>query len=102
MNPTVTIALSDKTTVDLSYEYADHERFIDRGIPTINNAPDESLSNIVFGDEDINVTTFEANIMRANVSHNFSQRIERVILQFNLVALKKCIRIYMHLAMMEL
>ena len=73
MNPTVTIALSDKTTVDLSYEYADHERFIDRGIPTINNAPDESLSNIVFGDEDINVTTLEANIMRANVSHKFSE-----------------------------
>tara|TARA_A100001234_G_scaffold150552_1_gene132544 strand:+ start:4963 stop:7023 length:2061 start_codon:yes stop_codon:yes gene_type:complete len=73
MNPTVTVALSDKTTVDLSYEYADHERFIDRGIPTINNAPDESLSNIVFGDPDINTTTLEANIMRANVSHRFSE-----------------------------
>ena len=73
MNPTVTVALSDATTLDLSYEYADHERFIDRGIPTINNAPDESLSNIVFGDEDINVTTLEANIMRANVSHKFSE-----------------------------
>ena len=73
MNPTVTVALSDATTIDLSYEYADHERFIDRGIPTINNAPDESLSNIVFGDEDINVTTLEANIMRANVSHKFSE-----------------------------
>ena len=73
MNPTVTVALSDKTTVELSYEYADHERFIDRGIPTINNAPDESLSNIVFGDPDINVTTLEANIMRANVSHKFSE-----------------------------
>ena len=73
MNPTVTVALSDKTTVDLSYEYADHERFIDRGIPTINNAPDESLSNIVFGDPHINVTTLEANIMRANVSHRFSE-----------------------------
>jgi len=73
MNPTVTVALSDATTLDLSYEYADHERFIDRGIPTINNAPDESLSNIVFGDEDINVTTLEASIMRANVSHKFSE-----------------------------
>ncbi len=73
MNPTVTVALSDATTIDLSYEYADHERFIDRGIPTINNAPDESLSNIVFGDEDINVTTLEASIMRANVSHKFSE-----------------------------
>ena len=73
MNPTATVALSDKTTVELSYEYADHERFIDRGIPTINNAPDESLSNIVFGDPDINTTTLEANIMRANVSHKFSE-----------------------------
>ena len=73
MNPTVTVAVSDKTMVELSYEYADHERFIDRGIPTINNAPDESLSNIVFGDPDINVTTLEANIMRANVSHKFSE-----------------------------
>ena len=72
-NPTATVALSDKTTVELSYEYADHERFIDRGIPTINNAPDESLSNIVFGDPDINTTTLEANIMRANVSHKFSE-----------------------------
>ena len=73
MNPTLTVVLSDKTTVDLSYEYADHERFIDRGIPTINNSPDESLSNIVFGDPEVNVTTLEANIMRANVSHKFSE-----------------------------
>ena len=73
MNPTVTVALNENTTVELSYEYADHERFIDRGIPTINNMPDESLSNIVFGDPDINVTTLEANIMRANVSHKFSE-----------------------------
>ena len=73
MNPTLTVVLSDKTTVDLSYEYADHERFIDRGIPTINNSPDESLSNIVFGDPEVNVTTLEANIIRANVSHKFSE-----------------------------
>ena len=30
-NPTLRIKMSDQTTVDLSYEYADHERFIDRG-----------------------------------------------------------------------
>ena len=33
-NPTVRIQMSDATTLDLSYEYVDHERFIDRGIPT--------------------------------------------------------------------
>ena len=35
-NPTMKVQLSPETTLDLSYEYADHERFIDRGIPTEN------------------------------------------------------------------
>ena len=32
-NPTLRVELSENTTLDLSYEYADHERMIDRGIP---------------------------------------------------------------------
>ncbi|MEM7459216.1 MAG: TonB-dependent receptor plug domain-containing protein, partial [Pseudomonadota bacterium] len=34
INPTAKIELSPDTTLDLSYEYINHERFIDRGIPT--------------------------------------------------------------------
>ena len=71
-NPTMRIQMSDQTTVDLSYEYADHERFIDRGIPTENGRPVESLENITFGTSDINLTTLEAHILRANISHDFS------------------------------
>ena len=71
-NPTMRIQMSDQTTVDLSYEYADHERFIDRGIPTENGRPVESLEKITFGTSDINLTTLEAHILRANVSHEFS------------------------------
>ncbi len=71
-NPTMTIKLSPETTVFLSYEYADHERFIDRGIPTINGSPDESLSDIVFGNSSANVQTLEATIMRAQVEHTIS------------------------------
>ena len=33
-NPTLRVQLSPQTTLDLSYEHADHERFIDRGVPT--------------------------------------------------------------------
>ena len=33
INPTMKIQLSDRTTLDVSYEHADHERYIDRGIP---------------------------------------------------------------------
>ena len=71
-NPTMTLKVSPETTVFLSYEYADHERFIDRGIPTINGSPDESLSDIVFGNSSANVQTLEATIMRAQVEHILS------------------------------
>ena len=56
----------------LSYEYADHERFIDRGIPTLDGSPDESLSDIVFGNSSANLQTLEATIMRAQVEHMLS------------------------------
>ena len=72
INPTMKFVMSDDTTLDLSYEYIDHERFIDRGVPTINGAPDESLIDIVFGTPEINTTTVEATIFRGTLSHVFS------------------------------
>ena len=71
-NPTVKIQMSDKTTLDLSYEYADHERLIDRGIPTANGKPVEALKDVVFGTSDINVTTLEADIFRGILTTDFS------------------------------
>ena len=68
INPTMKIALNANTTLDLSYEYADHERFIDRGIPAINGRLDESLADIVFGDSNSNIQTLEASIMRAQLT----------------------------------
>ena len=49
----------------------DHERFIDRGIPTANNVPVKNYAEIVFGDKDNNVHTVEASVFRA-MSHVFS------------------------------
>ena len=72
INPTMKFVMSDDTTLDLSYEHVDHERFIDRGVPTINGAPDESLIDIVFGTPEINTTTVEATIFRGTLSHVFS------------------------------
>jgi catecholate siderophore receptor len=72
INPTYTRKLSDKTTIDLSYEFIDHERFIDRGIPTINGRPDRSLEDVVFGGADVNTTTVEASIFRGNLTHEIS------------------------------
>ena len=73
INPTMKIKVSDRTTIDLSYEHADHERYIDRGIPTENGEPVERFSKITFGDsKGDNLTTLEADIFRAIVSTNFS------------------------------
>ena len=73
INPTVSIALDADTDLDLSYEYIDHERFIDRGIPTANGEPVKAFSDIVFGDKDGNLSTLEASVLRAALSHRFSE-----------------------------
>ena len=73
-NPTYRYQLSDFTRIDLSYEYIDHERFIDRGIPTgADGRPVDRLQNIVFGDPDNNYHTVKANTFRANIEHQFSE-----------------------------
>ena len=71
-NPTLRLEISPTTTLDLSYEHADHERFIDRGVPTLNGEPVEAFEEIVFGDTDTNLQTLRADIYRANLSHEFS------------------------------
>ena len=71
-NPTMRVELSDNTTLDLSYEYADHERMIDRGIPTANGKPVEALKGIVFGTYDINIQTLEADIFKGSLTTNLS------------------------------
>ena len=73
INPSMKIQLSDRTTLDVSYEHADHERYIDRGIPTENGRPVERFKDIVFGDsKGDNLTTLEADIFRATLSTVFS------------------------------
>ena len=71
-NPTLRLELSPVTTLDLSYEHADHERFIDRGVPTLDGEPVEAFEEIVFGDTDTNLQTLRADIYRLNLSHEFS------------------------------
>jgi catecholate siderophore receptor len=72
INPTLSVALDADTDVILSYEYIDHERFIDRGIPTANGEPVKALSDIVFGDKNENLNTVEASVLRASLDHKFS------------------------------
>lgn len=73
INPTFKTHLGSNTVLNLSYEYVDHEQFIDRGIPTGSDGrPVEEFKKITFGDEDINLTTLKAHIVMAGVDHKFS------------------------------
>jgi catecholate siderophore receptor len=72
-NPTARFELSEDSMLDVSYEYINHERFIDRGIPTgADGRPVESLKNVVFGDPENNYHELEAHVFRVNLSHQFN------------------------------
>ena len=82
-NPTVRFALGTDTTLDLSYEYADHDRFVDRGIPTgVDGRPVEAFQDITFGDELLNFDALEAHLLRANLQHRFSDNVKGVFSAF--------------------
>lgn len=81
INPTARFQLGTETLLDLSYEFADHERFIDRGIPTDDTGtgrPVDALKDIVFGDPEYNETRLEAHIFRANLTQQFSETLKGV------------------------
>lgn len=78
INPTLSFAITPDTSVDLSYEYLDDDRVVDRGVPSRNvvNGPDvplEGFGSTFFGSPDQNNTTLQANIARAKVDHSFSE-----------------------------
>ena len=76
-NPTAKFQLTSSTTLDLSYEYADHQRFVDRGIPTgADGRPVEALEDVVFGDAELNTTELEAHLIRAKLQHVFSSSLK--------------------------
>tara|TARA_Y100001935_G_scaffold249134_1_gene247269 strand:+ start:562 stop:2658 length:2097 start_codon:yes stop_codon:yes gene_type:complete len=78
-NPTLRVEISPETTLDLSYEHANHDRFIDRGGPTMNGKPVEAFEKIVFGDKNINLQTLEADIYRGTLTHDFSDTSKGVL-----------------------
>ncbi len=76
-NPTARFQLSEDTVLDLSWEYIDHERFIDRGIPTGDDGePVEALEDIVFTDPENSYHKLEAHVFRAALQHQFTDNIK--------------------------
>ncbi len=72
VNPTAFIELTPRTTLNLSYEYVNNERFVDRGIPAgADGRPAEELADITFSDPELSTSTLEAHIGRATLTHQF-------------------------------
>ncbi|NCF76882.1 MAG: TonB-dependent siderophore receptor [Proteobacteria bacterium] len=77
LNPSAKFQLSEATTLDVSYEYLNNERFIDRGIPTgANGRPVVALQDIIFGDPTLNTTTLEASLFKGLLQHRFSDSVK--------------------------
>jgi len=77
INPTVRVELTPATTLDVSYEYNNNERFVDRGIPAgADGRPAEQLAGVTFSDSELATTTFEAHVFRAGLSHQFADNIK--------------------------
>ena len=77
VNPTARFEPGMNTTLDLSYEYIDHDRSIDRGIPTGSDGrPVKDFDEIVFGDPKQNFHELEAHTFRAALQHDFSEQLK--------------------------
>lgn len=77
INPTFKFQLGEKTTLDVSYERIDYDRFIDRGIPSDGNgSPADEFDGVFFGDPDLNESEFEADVFRALLQHQFSDTLK--------------------------
>ena len=77
VNPAARVELGPATLLDLSYEFADHDRFIDRGIPTgADGRPVERFADIVFADPRENYLDLEAHLLRATLQHQFGGRLK--------------------------
>lgn len=72
INPTFAFQLSPDTRLDFSYEFNNHDRFIDRGIPSANGFPVFGLAGTTFGDQTLNQNDFDSHTFRAIINHEFS------------------------------
>jgi catecholate siderophore receptor len=79
LNPTLAFAPGDATRIDLSYEYADDERAVDRGVPSARAGtladparPLIGFRRALFGVPGLNFTSFGAHVLRGQVRHAFS------------------------------
>jgi catecholate siderophore receptor len=69
INPTLTIAPSDETRINLGYEYFNDKRVADRGITSFQGKPADVDISTFYGNPDDSRVRFHVNLGTANISH---------------------------------
>ena len=72
LNPTAALSLGGRTRIDLSYEYSEDDRVVDRGIPSENGRPLTGFRDTFFGVRGVNDSAFSAHVLRGTLEHRFS------------------------------
>jgi catecholate siderophore receptor len=72
VNPAVAFSFGGRTRIDLSYEYAEDDRVVDRGVPSENGRPLRGFRDAFFGARGLNDMDFSAHILRGTAEHRFS------------------------------
>ncbi|MDZ7588607.1 MAG: TonB-dependent siderophore receptor [Parasphingorhabdus sp.] len=75
INPSFGAQLNDNSRLQLSYEYIDDDRVVDRGIPSFGNAPVAGFRDTFFGVPDVNRTTLRAHIATLRVEHELTENL---------------------------
>lgn len=72
LNPTYRRRIGERTQIDLSYEYLNDNRVVDRGVPSQGGRPLEGFRDIFFGVEGVNDADFESHSARIDLNHEFT------------------------------
>jgi catecholate siderophore receptor len=75
VNPTVAIALGPRTTLRTGYEFFQHERTVDRGIPSFAGAPLETDWSTFFGNADVNRSKVAVHSVGGSIDHELTDRV---------------------------
>ena len=69
INPTVTIAATDRTSIKLAYEYLQDARVADRGIPSFQGKPADLDTSAYVGDPNQSHVHARVHLASANIEH---------------------------------
>ncbi len=75
VNPVVAGNIAEHTRLLLSYEFADDDRAVDRGVPSLAGRPVAGNSRSFFGKSGFNRGTITAHIARARLEHDITDQL---------------------------